>query len=222
MPQESVNTLIHHDRDMEFDYMISEIEHERRLIDERWRRLEQIITYYLTIITAVIGAAIAAAVATSGTTFNIVLILVCMIATTVGHFAFIAILVNFSGIVASLSHMYMRRQYFLDIFPTVRKYVEYRSNSRVRELWRIYFGTTTKLFLWLFSLFNCALLGIFLFGVLTILGQFMPSNLTIPDAALAGVVFLICFVGEIAFISRRINRARDLSHAILQNFPSES
>ena len=205
--------------------MLSELDHERRFLDERWRRLEQVITYYLTISTAVIGATIAGVLTTTSTALSIIFITASLIVATVGHVAFVVILSMLTGIVYSLSHFYLRRQYFLDKFPEIRKYVEYRSNEQIREAWRTIFADGNKLLIRLFAAVNCALVGAFVFAMFVSVGSWIQDHgfmakldLILPATILSLLVFSVLLLGELFFISRRIRRARELSYRIFQDF----
>ena len=109
----------------EFDYMLSELKRESDLINERQRRLEQVVAFYIAILTALIAAAVAGVTRTSGTTQIVTLLGGCLLATAVGHVTFIALLLKLAEVIASHSHFYVRRQYFLDKFPHVRRYAEH-------------------------------------------------------------------------------------------------
>jgi hypothetical protein len=220
------NKSTHLGKEQEFEYMLSEINHQRDLMDIGRKRLEQIVTFYLTILTALFGATIAAAVATSGTAFAWIFVAATLTATTVGHLTFLEGLGIIADIVYSHSLFYVRRQYFLDAFSQVRRYVEYRPNAEVRDVWSVHFSQSIKLFLRIIATFNCVLLGAFIYTAFSLVTTWAQNTGVMPrfEVAVPALVFSVLVFGvgvtyESLLISRRIKRVRENSYRILRDFP---
>jgi hypothetical protein len=218
-------------KEKEFDYMLSELDYERHSIYERGRRIEQALTFYLTVLTAVVGGTVALALTiinTNSITFTLVLAFSTLIATVVGHLVFLAILGLIAEIVQGYSHYYARRLYFLDFFPQIRRYVVHPTDVDIREIWIDQYNPKTQWALRLFASFNCSLLSIFVFisssQLITVAqdkGFITKFDVSIPVIVLALVVLGGMLVYEISLISRYVNEAKKLCFKVAKSLPGE-
>ena len=211
----------------EFEYMLAEMNSERDLIDERQRRTEQVVAFYIAILTALIAAMVAGVTQTSGPMQVVLLLGACLLATATGHATFVRLLLKLGEVIASHSHFYARRQYFLDKFPGVRRYIEPRTDEQIKEVWRVHFNRPTVLFLRLFAFFNSTLLAVFVGGTgywavkMLQYSGWLQGLAPLLVALIAGTpAFIVVLIFELILVTRRIKRAREYSHTIFENLDS--
>src|SRR5688572_26530405 len=149
----------------EFQYMLLELGQTSRLIGERQMRLDRIMSYFLSILTAVVGGGIYAAVTAGSENFSWILGLSSVLLTAIGFLALLAMLGIIAEIVSSLSDYYVRRKYFLDAFPEAEKYLGDLSSDKFRRLWRTGFNFFAISLLLTLALLNSIFLYMFLFAV---------------------------------------------------------
>jgi len=209
------------DKDKEFEYMLKELDHERQLMETSRKGLEQSITYYLTIVTAVAGGVVATAVATTGIMLTIVFVLALFLVTGIGHFTFWQLLGGNVQIVLNQSFYYARRQYFLDAFPRVSRYIGSSSAMLIPDTWQRVFNRGMKTFLYLYAIFNSILLGLFVYTavVLTVSliygsGQVLFGDVKVLANILSIITFCSAVILNIVFLLRHVKMAKKLSHRV--------
>lgn len=205
--------------------MLAEMNRESDLIDERQRRLEQVVAYYIALLTALIAAGVAVETKAIGIFQSILILVICLLGAVVGNVTFMAILLKVGEITASHSQFYARRQYFLDKFPHIRRYVENRPNKQIKEVWHVYFNRPLVVFLRLFAIFNSLLFSIFCGMTMYLILDSIQANISswglcslIISITIGFLFFILLLLYLLRLLSRNINRVKELSYSILADF----
>lgn len=195
----------------EFNFMLSQLNIARDLVDNSRKRGEQGIAFCLTLWTALLAAVISI---TSSNNFNqndyLLVFGVALIAGSIpGLIAFGAFISAITASGISRSRYLTIREYFLNRFPDTRKYIDYRSSENLVKSWKDNFRTGVMVFLHLFAFGVSALWagGLTLLS-LHLLAFYKLQNISTVIVAIDIISGLISFVLFEFYIFRKRRKVK--------------
>lgn len=182
---------LHDNPQDEYHFMLSQLNDIQRMIDNSKRRNDQVIAFCLTVWTALLAAVLSI---TSSTNFNGDFFF------AVQGFALITAsifgLVTFAAFVSATTTSGISRgryliliEYFLNRFPDVRQYIDYRSNEDLANSWKENFRSGLVLFLHLFALGVSIMCSIGLTFILLHSLVFYKLQMTVITVIVTGIFF---------------------------------